>query len=264
MNFKVEKYASKLDIMEGIEKGTFVPKSDSLLLSIVLDNGNKGFLRKHIYSLTKNYDEFLPVAIFSGEVNYSISEIHNKILSYKSSKDSELAVLFNKIVMLLYFSVKYLNADKWKIYFNGYDNKGISEKEKHNLLESVINDICNMMGLSKINVVEYTYGMDNVYKKYYELVIYNPALNKIYIDEVIGKNWTHEEEKARQIIYHSIANNILNSMNTNSKLKSIFGVTDSRLQEYKNDKMVYFKDLENIANALDYYYNIHNGDFRLI
>ena len=264
MKFKVEKYASKLDILEGIENGTYVPKSDSLTLSIILDNGHRGFFRKYIYSLTKNYDEFLPVALFSEEMNCSNYEIHNKIFNYKSSKDSELAVLLNKIVMLVAFSVKYSNADKWKVYFSGYDNKGISEKEKHTLLESVINDICDMMNLNRMKLSEYTYGLDGLYKSYYEFVIYNPLLNKIYIDEVIGTNWTHEEEKARKIIYHSIANNILNSMNSNSKLKNLFGVTDARLQEYKDDKMTYFKDLENIAEALNYYYNIHNGEFKLI
>ena len=66
MEFKINQYPSKDEIITGTSNGTFVPKSDSLLLSLFLHNEKEHGHRKDIIrNLLSKYNEFFPVVVFS-------------------------------------------------------------------------------------------------------------------------------------------------------------------------------------------------------
>ena len=189
--------------------------------------------------------------------------IHSKIISYKSSHDSEIAELFNKLVMLLFYNEKYLNKQKWDFYFDGYRNQSITEQEKHSLLEATVNDMCDLLGLKHIKITQYTYYIDNVTKQYYEKVAYNPSLRKFYIEEIIGRKWSHDEDVARTIVFHLIANCMLDYNDINNKYLKMLNIDNAKINEYKSNKLTHYKDIEQVALALGYYYKIHTGEVTL-
>jgi len=261
MNFLVRDYIPVGEILNGIEDGTVLPKSDSLILSLILHTKKNEF-RENVYRLFSNYTEFLPINLFTGCMTDSHSTLYNKILNYKSPNDGELSILFNKIVMILAYSEFYVNKSKWEIYFNGYDNKSISEEEKHKLLEFTINNVCDLIGMKHMSVVPYTYYVDGIMKDYFDSVPYNENLNKFYIEGVIGSNWTHDEEKARNIIFICVAKCLLSKAKNDIKLRQMLGVTESEIKDYVSNKTAYYKDVENIAKALGHYYKIYTADIK--
>ncbi|MBQ8425402.1 MAG: hypothetical protein IJX17_05220 [Clostridia bacterium] len=258
MKFKTQDYLSTSELLNGILNGSILPKSESLILSLSLRLDNS-YTRKLYCDIFNNYSEFLPISLFSGEMREHSSSLLVKILNYNSKRDDKLANLFNQIVMLLCYSEKYVNVEKWNKYFSGYDNKGISEQEKYKLLEFTINDICDLIQVPRITIATYTYGVDGVMKSYYDTIPFNEKLRKFYIEDVLGTNYTHEEEKARDIIFYCTGRCLLELAKKDSSIRDLLGISLSRISEYTTNQSEYFNDINNISKALSYYYKIYTG-----
>lgn len=258
MKFKMRDYLSTPEILNGILDETLLPKSESLILSLSLKLDNS-YTKKYYCNILNNYSEFLPLSLFTGKMTEHASSLLIKIFNYKSARDGKLANLFNQIVMLLCYSEKYVNIEKWNKYFSGYENKGISEQEKYKLLEFTINDICDLIQVPRITIAEYSYGVDGVMKGYYDTVPFNEKLRKFYIEGVLGTNYSNEEEKARDIIFYCTGKCLIELAKKDSSMRELLGISLSRINEYSTNQSEFYNDINNIAKALSYYYKIYTG-----
>lgn len=237
--FNINKALSKEAKMKGIEDNTYLPKSQALLLACMIYYSNEACPREYIYRLINDLDDFFPIKLFTGLIDLPFDKLYDQIIDYASFDDGDLAELFNTTVMVVYYHVGYCDKNKWNTYFDGCLNQNISENVKCNLIKEIINDACQAIDIPEVDVVKYEYGIDNV-----------------YLEE---KN---EKDKALDIIFLTLAKNIIDTLFDDDYLLSVFEENGFDLNKVINNKKVYHQEYMNVFYALKEFYNIYLGNFK--
>lgn len=250
----------KEKLLCGIENGSILPKSQALILAFMLYYNRESCPVNHIYSFLKELDDFYPLQLFTGCIDDDNTKIHDDIFCYISSDDSDLADLYNQIVMLIYYHRECLEREEWYTYFDGYRNQNISDEMRFVILERTINDICDLLEAPHLKIVKYEYGVDEMFSRTTDPLLFNPELRKIYLVDCLGGSGYHNESLALGVVIDAISKYLLYLCKDDEMLMETMELNTETLKECDNEFAEYIKVFKIVSNQLRLYYDIYSGE----